>query len=122
MSENVSIPVTSTIISGAKMADAMLVVAVKGNVDVKNSPDLRAGLLALIKDHPAQKLVLDLSGVSYMDSSAIAVLVESLKEMKKQQGRVFLCCVQPRVMGLLEIARLDKIFVVVKDEAEAKTK
>jgi anti-anti-sigma factor len=48
--------------------------------------------------------------------------VECLKKVKENAGKVYLCCVQARVMGLLEIARLDKIFVVVKDEEEARAR
>jgi anti-anti-sigma factor len=54
-----------------------------------------------------------------MDSSAIAVLVEALQRIRKAGGRIFLTDLQPRVKGLLEIARLDSIFIVCKDEADA---
>lgn len=57
-----------------------------------------------------------------MDSSAIAVLVESLQKVRKSGGRVLLTDLQPRVKSLLEIARLGSIFVICKDEAEALTK
>jgi anti-anti-sigma regulatory factor len=39
--------------------------------------------------------------------------------MRKSGGKVYLTNLQPRVKGLLEIARLDTIFVVVKDEQDA---
>ena len=48
-----------------------------------------------------------------MDSSAIAVLVEALQKIRKTGGRIFLTNLQPRVKGLLEIARLGSIFVIV---------
>jgi len=65
------------------------------------------------------RMVLNLAQVPYMDSSAIAVLVEALQKIRKIGGRIFLTDLQPRVKGLLEIARLDSIFVVAKDEADA---
>jgi len=69
-----------------------------------------------------KKLVLNLAEVPYMDSSAIAVLVEALQKIRKLGGKIFLTNLQPRVKGLLEIARLDTIFGVTKDEAEAMSK
>jgi anti-anti-sigma factor len=57
-----------------------------------------------------------------MDSSAIAVLVESLQKIRKTGGKIYLTSLQPRVKGLLEIARLDAIFVITANEEEAMTK
>jgi anti-sigma B factor antagonist len=63
--------------------------------------------------------VLNLGQVPYMDSSAVAVLVEALQRMRKVGGRIFLTNLQPRVKSLLEIARLGAIFTITKDEVEA---
>ncbi len=95
-----------------------VIAKVKGDVDLNNSPQLRQGVLALIKENKPKRLILNLSSVSYMDSSAIAVLVEA----RKTGTKVCLVGLQPRVKGLLEIARLDSIFVIARDEAEAMTK
>jgi anti-anti-sigma factor len=99
-----------------------VVASVRGEIDLHNSPDLRGVLLELLAKHEPKRLILNLSQVPYMDSSAIAVLVEALQKIRKSGGRIFLTDLQPRVKGLLEIARLDSIFVVAKDETEALTK
>lgn len=104
-----------------KDGDAVLA-AVRGEIDLHNSPDLRAGLLALLTEAQPKKLILNLSAVPYMDSSAIAVFVESLQKLRKAGGKLYLTNLQPRVKGLLEIARLDSIFVLCADENEAMTK
>jgi anti-sigma B factor antagonist len=121
-----SLAVQSPVVPSAKRVSAggqdNIVVAIKGDIDLKNSPDLRNALIGLIKDKMPARLILDLSSVTYMDSSAIAVLVEMLQKLKKAGGKVCLIHVQPRVKGLLEIARLDTIFVLAKDEVEAMSK
>ena len=99
-----------------------VVASVRGEIDLHNSPDLRGILLDLLAKHEPKRLILNLAQVPYMDSSAIAVLVEALQKIRKSGGRIFLTDLQPRVKGLLEIARLDSIFVVAKDETEALTK
>ena len=104
-----------------KDGDAVLA-AVRGEIDLHNSPDLRAGLLALLTEAQPKKLILNLSAVPYMDSSAIAVFVESLQKLRKAGGKLYLTNLQPRVKGLLEIARLDSIFVLCADENEAMKK
>jgi len=73
----------------------------------------------ILTRHAPKRLVLNLAEVPYMDSSAVAVLVETLQKMRKAGGKVYLSNLQPRVQGLIEIARLGTIFVIVKDEAEA---
>ena len=99
-----------------------VVASVRGEIDLHNSPDLRGVLLDLLAKYEPKRLVLNLAQVPYMDSSAIAVLVEALQKIRKTGGRIYLTDLQPRVKGLLEIARLDSIFVVAKDEKEALTK
>jgi anti-anti-sigma factor len=110
------------IVPTARLEGDTLVMSVRGEVDLHNSPDLRTELLDLVGKHAPQRLVLNLAQVPYMDSSAIAVLVEALQKIRKTGGKVLLTDLQPRVKSLLEIARLGSIFVICKDEAEAMTK
>ena len=109
----------SDLVAAARLEGDAVVVAVRGEIDLHNSPQLRGDLLDLINRHAPARLVLNLAEVPYMDSSAVAVLVESLQKIRKTGGRVYLTSLQPRVKGLLEIARLGTIFVIVNDEAEA---
>jgi anti-sigma B factor antagonist len=110
---------TSDLIPAARKEGDAVVVAVRGEIDLQNSPELRTELLDLLTKHAPHRLVINLAQVPYMDSSAIAVLVELLQKVRKTGGRVFLTNLQPRVKGLLEIARLGSIFGIVNDEAEA---
>jgi len=103
----------------ARVQGPAVLAAVRGEIDLHNSPELRGVLLELLQNHSPKKLILNLGQVPYMDSSAIAVLVEALQRIRKTGGRIFLTDLQPRVKGLLEIARLDSIFIVCKDEADA---
>jgi anti-sigma B factor antagonist len=103
----------------ARVEGEAVLVSVRGEIDLHNSPELRGVLLEVLAKHSPKKLVLNLGQVPYMDSSAIAVLVEALQRIRKGGGRIFLTDLQPRVKGLLEIARLDTIFIVCKDEADA---
>jgi anti-anti-sigma factor len=96
------------------------VVAIRGEMDLHNSPELRVQMLKHLAEGKTRKLILNLEQVPYMDSSAIAVFVEALQKLRKIGGKIYLTNLQPRVKGLLEIARLDTIFVVCADEAAAE--
>jgi anti-sigma B factor antagonist len=98
------------------------IVTLAGDIDLHNSPEVRSALLQLLAKDPPKRLILDLEKVPYVDSSAIAVFVEALQKLRKTGGKVVLCCLQPRVNGLLEIARLNTIFALAANEQEALTK
>ena len=109
----------SNLIPAARKEGDTVIAQVAGEIDLHNSPEMRGALLnVLLKDQP-KKLVLNLAAVPYMDSSAIAVLVEALRKIQRHGGKICLSNLQPRVKGLLEIARLNSIFTIVADEADA---
>jgi len=110
------------IFSCATPVAGVVVAAVRGEIDLHNSALIRTHLLASLQANRPKKLVMNLEQVPYMDSSAIAILVEMLKEMRKSGGQLVLADLQPRVKGLLEIARLDAIFTICRTEAEALAK
>jgi anti-anti-sigma factor len=112
----------SALVPTARIEGDTIFAAVRGEIDLHNSPYLRSALLEALSKHNPKKIVLNLEQVPYMDSSAIAVLVEALQKLRKVGGKMCLTNLQPRVKGLLEIARLDTIFVLVKDEEEARKK
>jgi anti-sigma B factor antagonist len=108
----------TNVVSSSRCQGDAVIVSVQGEVDLHNSPDLRTALLSVLSPMP-KRLILNLAQVPYMDSSAVAVLVEALQKLRPSGGRVMLVCLQPRVKGLLEIARLDSIFVLAADEQQA---
>jgi anti-anti-sigma factor len=112
----------SDLVPTARVEGDALILAAHGEIDLHNSSELRTVIFHLLTRNPVKRLVLNLSQVPYMDSSAVAVLVEAVRRMKPTGGKVCLTALQPRVQGLLEIARLLSIFTVAKDEAEALTK
>ena len=112
----------SDLVPAARKDGDTVIASVRGEIDLHNSPELRSELLDIVARHEPKRLILNLGEVPYMDSSAIAVLVESLQRVRKNSGRVLLTDLQPRVKSLLEIARLGSIFTICKDEAEALSK
>ena len=107
------------LIAAVRRAGEAVVIVIHGEVDLHNSPALRVEILKQLDDPAVRRLVLNLAAVPYMDSSGIAVFVEALQRLRRVGGKVCLTDLQPRVKGLLEIARLDTIFSVCADEAAA---
>lgn len=124
MSQQQQMRAESDLVSNVRQQGDAVLAAVRGEIDLHNSPELRNALFDVLnKSSPvAKKLVLNLEKVPYMDSSAIAVLVEMLQKLRKAGGKLCLTHLQPRVKGLLEIARLDSIFVLAKTDEDALAK
>ena len=89
--------ITGLIVSARHEGDAA-VVAIRGEIDLHNSPELRNHMLQHL-DATIKRLILNLTEVPYMDSSAIAVFVEALQKLRKTGGRIYLTNLQPRVKG-----------------------
>jgi anti-sigma B factor antagonist len=87
-----------------------LVIALRGDVDLGNSPAARRVLLECVERGRA--VLVDLSGVSYIDSSGIASLVEALQNARQQGSGFALACVSPSARRVLELARLDQVFQI----------
>lgn len=97
---------------------AAQVLSPKGEIDMARSPVLRKAIGEAMKSKPAT-LLLDLSGVPYMDSSGLATLVEALQNARKAQLSLLLCGLTPRVRSILEIARLNSVFTLHESRAAA---
>jgi len=115
----VELQTISSHVDSARQEGDAVVLSLHGEIDLHGSPDLRTDLLALLQQTGSKKLVLNLSKVPYVDSSAIAIMVECLQRLRKIGGKLCLVDPQPRVKGLIEIARLNTLFNVVGTEAEA---
>ena len=89
------------------------IVTPQGDIDLSRAPSLRSQLSAIQAKRP-RKLIIDLNGVPYMDSSGVATLVEAMQNARKSGSKLVLCALQDRVRSIFEIARLDMVFTIVK--------
>jgi anti-sigma B factor antagonist len=81
-----------------------------GDIDLEHSPEARATLLATVKK--GRPVIVDLSGVQYMDSSGVASLVEAFQRARAANLEFSLARVSEQVLKVLTLARLDKIFTI----------
>ena len=94
--------------------DRANVLAIEGDIDLQVSPAVRESLTAMIKKKP-ERIVIDLSRATYIDSAGIAVLILAMQEVKAYGGTFFLSGVQETIRLILETSRLDRIFWIFPD-------
>ena len=99
-------------------ASNQLTVVVTGRVTVDSSPNLRSALLERLRRGRAPVMVIDLSGVSYLDLSGLATLLEALKVAREHSAKLRVTGISGRARTLAEIAQLDTIFRAWGSEVE----
>lgn len=93
------------------------VVRVAGELDLHTSPQLRDHVLGLLGQPPV-RIALDMTDVSFMDSSSLGILVSCLKRVRERDGRLVLIGVTGSPMKVLSLTGLDRVFDVVSSEAD----
>jgi anti-sigma B factor antagonist len=92
--------------------DGQWLVQVRGEVDVATSPQLKNELADLLS-RDARNLVVDMGGVTFIDSSGLGVLVEMLERLQAQQGdAIVLRGMQEPVRRVFEITGLTELFTI----------
>ncbi|HEX2016913.1 MAG TPA: STAS domain-containing protein [Solirubrobacteraceae bacterium] len=93
-------------------------VAVRGEIDLFSAPELKQRLTALI-DGGAQAIVVDLSETTFLDSTALGVLIGAVKRLRTKDGRMVIVNVDSSIAKIFEITGLDQIFDIQPTRQEA---
>ncbi len=91
--------------------DGYILIRLSGEVDLSWSAQVRRAVLDALGGNTT--VGVDLSEVSYIDSSGIAALVEGFQSARSHGSRFVLVAVSDAVRAVLELARLDRVFLLV---------
>ncbi len=94
------------------------VLAVNGEIDISKAPDLRERLVT-IASKGTPLAVVDLTEVTFLDSTALGVLVSGLKRMRAGGGDLRLVVTRPNLVKVFEITGLLDLFPLFATRAEA---
>ena len=97
---------------------SVLVAEAAGEIDLHRSADFQRGLIALVEQRPGT-IVLDLTGVAYMDSSGVASLVKLLARVRREKIGLKLVGMSRRVQSVFQITKLDTVFEIHRTMEEA---
>jgi anti-sigma B factor antagonist len=100
------------------IAEGQSVLPLAGEIDLHVSPQIAASLREMLAAQPAQ-LFIDLSKVTYVDSSGLAVFIETMQGVANYGGKFGLVGMQEPVRSIFEIARLDQVFRIFPNLEEA---
>jgi anti-sigma B factor antagonist len=100
--------------------DGLHIVELSGEVVLQHAPELRS-VLGAHAEAKRPRLLVDVSGVEYMDSAGIATLIEYVQLSISFGGRFALAGAQQRLRAIFELVRLGEVFPIRPTVAEAKS-
>lgn len=109
---------TVTVTARESAGEPYTLVAVAGEADITNRDDMRAVLDAEVVLRPPT-LILDLSGLRFMDSSALHVILQANRALDRQGGVMALVAPQEAVAKMLKLTTADRLIPVFPTVAEA---
>ncbi len=101
----------------AAEGDSVTVVTIHGEIDAHTADQVRSAVDAAIS--PGTQLVVDLSRVTFMDSTGLGVFVTALKHLRENEGSLDLIITSPRVMKVFELTGLDVVIPIHEDREAA---
>jgi anti-sigma B factor antagonist len=88
-------------------------------LDSTVAPELKAEFLVLCKPKNCTKLIIDMSEVQFCDSSGLSALLIADRAMREHGGMVHLVHIHEKVMDLMKITQLDRLFTINKKVEDA---
>ena len=98
-------------VSGERAGDSLGIVALSGEVDIYTAPQFKECMVGLL-DVGVDKLVVDLSDVTFIDSTALGVLIGGVRRVHTAGGGMALVVTNRAVERVLSITGLDRIFTI----------
>ena len=88
------------------------VVAVRGEIDLFTAPELKQKLTDAIESGK-NRIVVDLSDTTFLDSTALGVLIGAVKRLRSREGALVIVNVDQNIAKTFEITGLDQIFTIL---------
>jgi anti-sigma B factor antagonist len=101
-----------------RVADDIHVVAVTGEIDLFTAPEFKQRMNQPI-DEGVQRLVVDLSGTTFIDSSSLGVLIGAHRRLKQRGGSLVVVCDNETIVKTFKITGLDGVFTLVRSLDDA---
>jgi anti-anti-sigma factor len=95
------------------------VISIKGKVNFEVTPQLREAIKETVASQQPNILVINLEGVSFIDSSGLGLLVAARNSVDKNNGNLHLCCIPAQVKKVFDQTNLTNYFSIFANEQDA---
>ncbi|KAF3361483.1 Anti-sigma factor antagonist [Chlamydiales bacterium STE3] len=101
-----------------KQVGEVLLLELKGRLDAVSTPDIEKKVFDHIK-HGKYKLILDFTGVDYISSAGMRMLLSTTKKLKGLSGHLVLCSITTNVMDVFKMSGFDHVLELSSSKEEA---
>lgn len=98
--------------------DGVMICYISGEITIDTAGELKKTFKAIV-DNKWRKVLLNLKGLSYIDSSGLASFVELSIDLKNIQGAMALAEIPPKIRSIFGITRLERMFMIFETEDSA---
>lgn len=105
-------------VESGRLDGARALISLRGEVDIYTAPRFKEQLIALL-DEGVTELVIDLSGVTFIDSTALGIMIGGVRRLHDVDGRMALVVATRPVARVLTITGLDRVFTIHATREEA---
>lgn len=99
--------------------DVLVIELREDNLDASNVREFRDAVQALMQQHT--RVVLDMAGVKFVDSSGLGALISCLRQLNGRRGDFRLCEMSRTVRALFELMRMHRVFNIHDSREDAVT-
>ena len=97
--------------------NVLLIELNEGNLDASNAREFRDSIQLMMRERT--RVVLDMAGVKFVDSSGLGALISCLRLLNGREGDFRLCAMSKPVRALFELMRIDRVFNIHNTREEA---
>jgi anti-sigma B factor antagonist len=105
-------------IEDRRVADGSHIVAVAGEIDLFTAPEFKQRTSRPI-DEGVQRLIVDLTNTTFIDSSSLGVLIGAHRRLKQRNGSLVVVCDNDAIVKTFKITGLDGVFTLVRSLDDA---
>jgi anti-anti-sigma factor len=100
----------------------VIIVAVEGQVRILTQSEFKEYMDMLYEKYGNGTVLLDMQKVSYMNSAAIGIIVDTFRRFRDNDGRLILSGLTPEIAKLFEVTKLNRFIEIYADVGEAEAK
>jgi anti-sigma B factor antagonist len=98
----------------SRFHDDHTIVTICGEIDLYTAPRLHSELAGLLADGMPTRVIIDMSGVEFCDSTGMNVLLSCLRRARERGGELEIAAPKPAVRKILQVTGLDSVFTLVE--------
>jgi len=102
-------------IEAAPPEEGITLIELSGELDAHTAPDFEQFLEERVHDEKKSKLILDFSGLEYISSAGLGVLMELIEEVRAQSGDMKLIRVPDKIYHVLDLLGFPIVFEILPD-------